>query len=134
MKKIAVLAGVLMLGGCVSSTQYTPESKRGGYSDVQISPDVYEVRAVVNHKTEPQIARDYALIRTAELACKNGYSSFELLDESFTNSTGKRAYQHLGISMLRVKMHKPSDDKYYDPKTILLQMNSRYDLSIDCQD
>lgn len=134
MRFIAVLLSALALAGCgVSPTKYEPMGGWGGYEDTQINQDTFEVKAVVNYNTQAQVARDYSLIRSAQLACMNGYPYFEILDDRFTRTTGKRTAEYFSINRLKIKLHKHQNGDYYDAAIIYNNMKTSYSLPDQCQ-
>ena len=75
-------SGAFLLTAC--ATQYAPyQYPRGGYSEIQVSPEIYRVRVVEGlwDYIEPHISfgsrdHDLALLRSAELALEKGAKYF----------------------------------------------------------
>ena len=80
MKLLTSALLVLMLAGC--ATAYQSKGLTGGYSDLQIAENMFKVGFEGNGYTNPQRARDYALLRSAELALGNNYKYFVILEEA----------------------------------------------------
>ncbi len=75
-------SGAFLLAAC--ATQYAPyQSSRGGYSEVQVSPEIYRVRVDLgwwNFLRTPiplgSLEHDIALLRSAELTLEKGARYF----------------------------------------------------------
>ncbi len=85
----ACLAAGLLLCSC--ATPYKPLDHRYGYSERQVTNDVYEVSFLGNGNTPYDSAFDFALLRAAELALKRHAKSFILLD--LVSLSSARTYQ-----------------------------------------
>lgn len=87
MKLALTLVTSLFLFGC--ATTYQPQGMTGGFSEVQLDTNVFKVTFNGNGFTNREIANDYALLRSAELAHKNGFKYFLIVDSEQTseNST-----------------------------------------------
>ena len=73
MRKLLVMAAML-LGAC--STGYGPSGLDGGYEETQLAPNVWRVSFIGNGFTTAEQTQDFALLRSAELATKNGFRYF----------------------------------------------------------
>ncbi len=62
------------LAGC--STSYGPSGLTGGYEETQLAPNVWRVSFTGNGYTTQERTQDFALLRSAELATKNGFRYF----------------------------------------------------------
>ena len=78
MKYIAALSVLLALGGC--ATSYQAQSFSGGFSETQLDKNVFRVTFKGNGYTQSERAEDFALLRSAELALKHGFSHFAIVD------------------------------------------------------
>ena len=67
-----------LLSGC--ATPYQPEGLRGGYSETQLSEDMYRVDFSGNGYTDQTRAADFALLRAAEIARSQGVEKFAIVD------------------------------------------------------
>jgi len=76
-RKLLLLA-IVFLTGC--STPYQPEGFRGGYTDLNIQDDIFQVYYRGNGYTKTQKIRNFALLRCSEVAIENGYSYFVVLE------------------------------------------------------
>tara|TARA_A200000113_G_scaffold225930_2_gene248811 strand:- start:2085 stop:2654 length:570 start_codon:yes stop_codon:yes gene_type:complete len=79
MKKIAVLFSVVLtLSACASP--YQSKGFSGGFSETQLSENVFQVSFRGNGYTSSERASDFAMLRSAELTLENGYKYFALAD------------------------------------------------------
>ena len=96
MKKILlVLAIGVFIGGC--ATDYQKDGFSGGFSETQMSENVWRVHFKANGFSSMERATDFCLLRSAELTLENGYKFFTIVDEnsstkSSTFSTPQQAY------------------------------------------
>ena len=84
MRLLTLAALLLVLGGC--QTPYQPEGIGGGYEDIRLSEDTFEIRARGNGYSSEGHTRDIVLLRAADLAKQNGFSHFQILDGSMRQS------------------------------------------------
>lgn len=70
---IAFLVG--LLAGC---TTYKSEGFAGGFSDLRLSENVFQVSARGNSFASAREIQEMALLRSAEVVLANGFSHFEL--------------------------------------------------------
>jgi hypothetical protein len=87
MKRLAGLS-LMLIVGC--ATPYQSKGYRGGFSETQLTPDVFRVSFRGNGYTSGERAEDFAMLRAAELSLTNGYNYFALIDE--TSSTTTQSY------------------------------------------
>jgi hypothetical protein len=73
MPRLLVLPFLLLLS---CATQYQPRAWAGGYSEVKLAADVYEVTFAANGYTDATTTRNYLLYRCAELTKQNGFDHF----------------------------------------------------------
>ena len=67
----------LMLAGC--ATGYQPMGFTGGYSEVQLNADTYQITVAGNGYTSADRAQKIALLRASELTLNAGYQRFVAL-------------------------------------------------------
>ena len=81
-KRCLAFGSCCLLGLFLSScaTPYRPLKGHYGYSDFEVGKDDYEVRFLGNANSTYERARDFALLRAAEITLKQQASSFTLLD------------------------------------------------------
>src|SRR4249920_3628339 len=76
--RIAAIAVLLVLGGCMSPSPYTPrvEGNDTGYTDLALTPNRYRITFTGNSATPRETVEGYLLLRAAEVARAAGYESF----------------------------------------------------------
>lgn len=86
MRRAIGLIVAVSLAGC--ATAYKPKGFSGGFSETQLSENVFRVRFNGNGYTSAERASDLALLRSAQLTKEKGFSFFVLADEqqSFSHS------------------------------------------------
>lgn len=78
MKKLFFLLSlVILLSSC--ATKYHRKSITGGYSDIQIDKNTFQVSFKGNSRTSMERSVDFGLLRSAELTINNGYKYFTIL-------------------------------------------------------
>ena len=75
---IALLLSAAVLSGC--ATAYQSVGFMGGFSETQLSENVYRVRFNGNGFTSAERASDFALLRSSGLCLKAGYQYFIVSD------------------------------------------------------
>ncbi len=90
MRGCPLLHGLLLLAcSCVTGYQpYAWHNPSGGYSDAQLSDNVFRVSFLGNGVTSYERASDFALLRASELALEHGYSYFVIEDSEMGVHTG----------------------------------------------
>ncbi len=83
----AMATATAMLAGCETATPYQPLGARGtgasgGYSDQQITSDIWRVTFVGNTLTSRQTVENYLLYRAAQLTVQQGYDSFTIVNRA----------------------------------------------------
>ena len=88
MIRVALLGVCLIAAGCTSTYAYKEAtSKRGtGYSEQKLEDDRYRVQYRFA-KDDVGTAKDFALLRAAELTLEQGFSTFEIVQSSETVTT-----------------------------------------------
>lgn len=89
MWKLALI--VLLISGC--ATSYKPEGITGGFTETRLSENAFLINVRGNGYTGQTRVKEIALLRSAELGLKNGYSYFVVLEdnasiESYNTSFG----------------------------------------------
>jgi hypothetical protein len=80
--RLIAIAVVLALDLAACATSYQPAGFfSGGFTDSQLDKDVFRVSFSGNEYTSAEEANEMALLRSAELALKNGFTHFTLIDE-----------------------------------------------------
>jgi hypothetical protein len=79
----------ISLVGC--ATPYQPTGLLGGLKETRLSEDVWEVHFRGKSFTDEKKAKDFTLLRSAELTLRNGFSYFMLINsatDKFAGATG----------------------------------------------
>jgi hypothetical protein len=77
---------ILALAGC--ATAYKPDGLTGGFSEAQLDTNVFRVYFRGNGYTRPERAEEFALLRSAELTLKNGFTHFVIIDSQLREKRG----------------------------------------------
>ena len=80
MSKLSAILMVLILSGC--ATAYQPTGFSGGFSEIQLADNVWQVSFEGNGYTKDKRARDLALLRSADLTLQQGYTHFLIADSA----------------------------------------------------
>ena len=100
MRRLAGLVlSIALLSGCATSpTLYAAQAapNGAGYSEFRLEPGRYRVTFHGGPGAPAQQVADYALLRAAELAVRDGYDWFRVSDR-VTSSTGARSGPRLSI-------------------------------------
>ena len=102
--RIFLLIAMTALAGCASAPQYVAadDPTDRGYYARKIAEDRYRVNFNGSRRTNLQDARDFALLRAAELTTEKGYDWFEVVDrELATTETRDRSVPRTGLSYQR---------------------------------
>ncbi len=78
MKLYVLLIAATVLTGC--ATAYQPQGATGGFSEMQLDENVFQVTFKGNGYTDHDRANDFALLRSAEIALEKGYKYFVIVD------------------------------------------------------
>jgi hypothetical protein len=76
---LLLIASAVVLGSC--ATPYAPSGVLGGFTTIELRPDVWRVGFRGNGYTTGETAQTYWLFRSAELALEKGYDGFEVLSD-----------------------------------------------------
>jgi hypothetical protein len=71
---------LVVLAGC--ATPYQSKGFEGGYSESQLSENVFRVYFRGNAKTSAERAEDFTLLRSGEIAQDHGFQYFVIVDEN----------------------------------------------------
>jgi hypothetical protein len=92
MRSVLTAVAVLLLAGCAiptpTPTPYQPKGFSGGYSDVQLDKNVFRVSFRGNGFTSRDRAEELALLRSAELTLKSGFTHFIIVDGRSSSQYG----------------------------------------------
>lgn len=94
MRVLLLVVLALTLSGC--ATPYQKNGLTGGYSDVQLGENIFQVSFRGNGKTSFERANDFILLRSAEVAIENGFEYFVIADslrssKDYTRTTPTRS-------------------------------------------
>lgn len=78
-----VLVAAVLVGGCAltSATAYQPAGSDGGYTELQLAPDMFRVAFQGNPYTSQERVADMALLRAADLALARGATYFVVINQ-----------------------------------------------------
>ncbi len=83
-----LLTFVLPITLSACATAYQPQSFSGGFAETQLDTNVFKVSFRGNGYTNPEKAEDLALLRSAELTLKNGFTHFAVIDSQYREKHG----------------------------------------------
>jgi hypothetical protein len=78
---VCLMVGSMALCACIAPTPYQSKGYHGGFSETQLSENVFEVYFRGNGVTSEERAEDFTLLRSAEVASTHGYPYFIIVDE-----------------------------------------------------
>ena len=122
MRKIGLIAAILILSGCATDYQRQGKALVGwwdgyGYSSTQIDTNVFQVTFNGNAYTGRERASDFALLRSAELALENGYEYFFIIDaqqysKNSSNATPTTSTTNISTNTIVCFKEKPEEFSY----------------------
>ena len=135
---------LILLGAC--ATPYKPASKAHakGYFDTKLQDKVYDITFNGNSDTNFKKAKDYALLRAAEVCLENGYRTFQIINtennsinETFvsTNTTKYNTGYSYSYSSVEssskpqisiVILCSPTDDLFFKAKDVRNSLRAKY--------
>ncbi len=138
MKKLAIIGLMLFLTAC--ATHYQPEDTAhpgaGGYSEKQLSKDLYEVHFSGNGNTSRVSVEKMFLRRCAELTKQNGYKYFYFVGINaavkyhLINVVNSEKYGDYLTEKFKLK--NPGSYEYrYSTKAVIKMSNKKMDGAID---
>lgn len=121
--KNLIIIFIFMIAAC--STGYHKKGFTGGYSDTQLTENVFQVSFNGNGYTGREKARDLSLLRGAEIAIEHGFSHFILVNsEQYTNQstfTTPRSSTTTGSAYgFGNSLNYDSTTQYYGGQTLLI--------------
>jgi len=75
-----------LVSGC--ATSYQKQSFTGGYSEVRLGENIFQVSFRGNAYTSRERASDFSLLRSAEVAIENGYRYFIIIESEKYSKVG----------------------------------------------
>ncbi len=142
MKKLYLTVLILLLASC--TTPYQPQSKwlkraPGGYSEVKKGDNIFFVEFNANGYTPLENVKDYALLRSAEVAIENGFAYFVIDSgeskyvQEHTSSCSNGICTPIVINLptafnfIRCFKEKPkSKETIYEAKTVVGEIKLKY--------
>jgi hypothetical protein len=119
-KKIILLVALISIVSC--STPYQTYSGRGGYSENKLSDNKFKISFSGNLYTPMYKAKDFALLRSAEIADQNNFKFFKIESDSklyvLTSTTFK----------ITCYNEKPEGNKVYEAKKVIEQIRKKHRL------
>lgn len=111
----------LVLTGC--ATPYQKNGLSGGYSETQLSENVFKVHFRGNGYTRGERAEDFALMRSAEIAIEHGYAYFIIVDsagdvEHSTYTTPVSSYTTANATAVGNTAYGNARTQYYGGQTM----------------
>ena len=79
MNKFVAVIFALILTGC-AATEFQKQDGSGGYSETQLSENIFQVNFTGNSATSHERASDFALLRAADLTLEKGFKYFRIVD------------------------------------------------------
>ena len=83
------LASIALTPGCITALSYQPDKpgspSTGGYSEMQFSPDHFQVKISATRGTSHKKLEAMAMRRSAEISAQQGYSGFRVLHRNFVD-------------------------------------------------
>lgn len=127
---ISVLIVALLLASC--ATGYGQKSFfSGGFEDTQLGPDIFRVSFSGNDSTSMARTKDFALLRSAELALGNGYPYFVVVDEKewveeaqLDDRTANKPRASMTIQLLKSK--DGAGGVVYDAQFLVDSLKTKY--------
>jgi hypothetical protein len=137
--QLAMMSATLLLAAC--ATPYQPDGYTGGYSDTQLSDNVFSVTFNGNGYTDPHKATDFRMLRAAELTLQHGFKYFVVEDSANSSTTsfigsygggsigGGELYFPRGTIRISCFTKKGNDNRtYLDASLISDNVRSKYDI------
>jgi uncharacterized protein YceK len=98
MKNIILIVFVsIFIQGC--ATTYQKSGFSGGYSETQLDTNIFKVSFRRNSYTGGERVADFTLLRSAELALKNGYQYFAIIDSN--SYTSRSSYMSSSTTLFQ---------------------------------
>ncbi len=97
--RLIFVATILTLGACASTPDYVAADSASDYGHYtrKISDDRYRVNYNGRRSTDLQDARDYAMLRAAELTLNKGYDWFQIIDRETSTIESREPEMRIGF-------------------------------------
>lgn len=83
---VVTLVATMVFSAC--ATTYQKQSFTGGYSETQLSENIFQVSFKGNAYTTPERASDFTLLRSAEITIENEYRYFAIVESEKYSKVG----------------------------------------------
>ena len=80
---VALFVNITGCAGLFNPTPYQPYKYNGGYKELKLTKNTYQVYFSGNNRTDTELARKYLLLRCAALTIDNHYNFFVVTDYGF---------------------------------------------------
>lgn len=106
--RILIIATMLTLGACASTPDYVAADSAGDYGHYtrKISDDRYRVNYNGRRSTDLQDARDYAMLRAAELTLNKGYDWFQIIDRETSTTESRESQPQFGFGVQEARHYE----------------------------
>lgn len=121
-----------VVAGCATGpfgpTGYQASGWLGGYSDMKVQDDIFKVTFSGNGYTNAVRARDFALLRCAEVTLGNGYKYFIIIDEKASSKWGGDGWDPSNQTTIKCFKEKPenTDVLVYDAEQVKTNTKNSY--------
>ncbi len=131
MKIVISLFVVLLLTSC--ATTYQKEGWRGGFSETQLSENIFKVNFKGNGRTGSDRVGDFGLLRAAELTLEYGFNYFMVIDKTDETRVGfaNNTLYHKPRAEILIKCFKEKPETnavVYEAKFIIKSIKTKYDI------
>jgi hypothetical protein len=127
MRIIFLISALSLLVACATPYQGQEGSIRGGFSELRLDTDSFRVSFAANGYSNAQTARDYALLRSAEVTLENGFTHF-LIKET-TESSGGIGHKPSVTNIILCFKGKPEHQgTIYEAKQIVGALYKQYEI------
>lgn len=141
---ILIISMLLLLSACATPYKQASKSTAKGYFDTKLQDKVYDVTFNGNSDTNFKKAKDYALLRSAEVCLENGYQTFQIINTEnnsenetalITNTvTYNKGYSYSYSSIASsdepqisiVILCSPKDDLFFKAKEVRDSLRAKY--------
>ena len=110
---------------CACATPYKKASsiKGKGYFTTKLQDKVYDITFNGNDETNLKNAKDYTLLRAAEVCLENEYQTFQIIDkEDNTITIGHDSEPQISMMILC----SPQDDLFFKAKDVRDSLRTKY--------
>ena len=135
---------LILLGACATPYKQARKPTAKGYFDTKLQNRVYDITFNGNSDTNFKKAKDYALLRAAEVCLENGYQTFQIINTennsiNETSVSTNTVTSHTGYSysyssvdsssrpqISIVILCSPTDDLFFKAKDVRDSLRAKY--------